>query len=192
MTTKSTVKSKSRRSKSITGTGNPLDYYGLRWLFDEDNPDHISIEDRVQQFKQRDLAKTKLFVCATNLFWAPRSRKRVILASSGYRRKPETTSDSDKSESPVITHNITGDSVKQPCSAVSLPIPSVLKDNKTVDHFEYRSWIATRKELNSDISLLGLNEDYLTRKPGKTPLEKNVLKKLVDKRKNNEESIVKN
>ena len=149
------------------------DFYGLRWLFDEDNPDHLSIEDKVKQFKARDLRKTKLFKCAAAVFWAPPSRKRVIIAKSGEQlnRNANAYSSPPADLRPVYATNT---------PVKSAPTTGHDASSDTVpDPLEYRSWIAERKALRSNLDSIALNEGYLRRKQDRTPMETNVLRMMV-------------
>ena len=54
--------------------------FDLERLFDEYNMDHIPEEQRLDQFKQRDISYVKYYKSAVKIFGGPISRRRVIIA----------------------------------------------------------------------------------------------------------------
>ena len=46
------------------------------------------------------------------------------------------------------------------------------------EYEKYKAWVAERKKLRSVINQSGLNQTWLEKKLGKTPLEKRVLKRM--------------
>ena len=44
---------------------------------------------------------------------------------------------------------------------------------------DYKNWVKERKEFRKELDSMGLNEEWLARKPDRTPLEHRVLTRLV-------------
>ena len=47
---------------------------------------------------------------------------------------------------------------------------------------EYKSWVANRKTFRADLESMGLNEEWLAKKPNKTALEQRVLRRMIEER----------
>ncbi|XP_064633040.1 EF-hand calcium-binding domain-containing protein 12-like [Lineus longissimus] len=187
-----------RKASSIRSKKSNLSEYGLGRLFDTDNADHLSIEDQLKLYKKRDLEDTKYYKCAVKVFWAPRSRKRVIVAQpkevlrGGHPDAPkEEKSRFSKPALPKVGEDtsiaelerIIEDLEKGPEKPISRPPPEISSKFTEPDEItEYKTWLEKRKQLRTDIDSMGLNEEWLANKPNKTELEMRVLQKIIDDR----------
>ena len=150
-----------------------LSSFNFDWLFDPDRIDHLPIAEQLERYTKRDLAKVKLYKIATKIWGAPLSRKRYIEAGPMYgdgRLKPIGVSDSSK---------ITAD-LQPPVKHSYGPSSEVIQQQLAKDKVSnYKSWMDNRKTFRKNLDNMGLNDEYLTRKPNKTELERRVLKKLL-------------
>ena len=148
--------------------------YDMQRLFDPYNFDHIPEEERLKIFKQRDLPHIKHYKAAVKIFGGPPCRKRVIVAP------PMETPLKHRlglyhnvfvpPAAPVLNGSLKplGQAVKEPTAEEKA---RAAEDEKVA---KYKSWIGERKKLRNDLDHIGLNEEFLARKPDKTELEKRV------------------
>ncbi len=155
--------------------------YNLDWLFDSDRLDHLSIEEQMKFYKQRNLKKTKLFKRAAEIFGAPASRKRVIVApplyTSWYKEGyPEGVS---------IDKQFYTSSVIPPKVPEQTPSTAEIRGREERAKFEeYQNWVSDRRKFRKDLDSLGLSEEWLSRKLHKTALEQRVLTRMIAERTN--------
>lgn len=154
--------------------------FPLARLFDPFNLDHISERKRMDEFAHRDLAHVKHYKAAVKIFGGPLSRKRVLIAPPmelplkhrlglyvGRRTPPPA---------PKLNSQL------KPQAPAVKPEPEELvlarQAQERVD--KYKSWFKDRQKFRNDLENMGLNSDWLSKKPHKTLLEKRVLMQLKD------------
>ena len=54
--------------------------YNFEWLYDPNRFDHLPIDEQLKLYKHRDLKQTKIYKFAAQIWGAPQSRKRKIVA----------------------------------------------------------------------------------------------------------------
>ncbi len=126
----------------------PADYYGLKRLFNPDSVDHLTIEEQLERYKQRDLRKVKIYKIAASIWGEPRVRKRAFFAPPMQRRGsgdglPDSAADFPHKPLPPI------------CSELRPQVkPSVQPTEEQVAAAEaeeqrrsYRSWMDERMKL---------------------------------------------
>jgi ABC-type dipeptide/oligopeptide/nickel transport system ATPase subunit len=59
-------------------------------------------------------------------------------------------------------------------------IEAQLKNKQILD--DYKTWVDQRKQFRSQLDSMGLNEEWLRRKPHKTAQEQRVLVRMIDAR----------
>lgn len=148
--------------------------YDLQRLFDPYNFDHIPEGERLKLFKQRDLPHIKHYKAAVKIFGGPPCRTRVIVAP------PMETPIKHRlglyhdvfvpPDAPLLNGTLKPlrETVKKPTEEERTKAE---EDEKIA---KYKSWIGERKKLRKDLDGIGLNEEFLRRKPDKTELEKRV------------------
>ena len=148
--------------------------YDMQRLFDPYNFDHISEEDRLKLFKQRNLPHIKHYKAAVKIFGGPPRRTRAIVAppmeTPLKHRLGLYHNQFVPPAAPVLNGSLKplGEAVKQPSAEEKAQAE---EDEKVA---KYKSWIGERKKLRNDLENIGLNEEFLARKPNKTELEKRV------------------
>ncbi|XP_074644628.1 EF-hand calcium-binding domain-containing protein 12-like [Tubulanus polymorphus] len=147
---------------------------GLEWLFSPDNYDHLTVEEQLKLYKQRDLTKTKIFKFATKIFWEPRSRKRVITATS----KEQLRGDPNLNDKTPWTADIRKQ-VPKPVPPTKEELIARVEADKRA---EFKNWLDGRKELRSKIDSLGLTEELLQKKKDRTPMEQRLLSRMIEER----------
>ena len=148
--------------------------YSLEWLFDPNNFDHLSVEDQLKLYKQRDLKRVKLYKWAARVWGKPPTRKRVIEAPPMYTSWQE-------SSLPVKIDRPPMNSQLKPQQSV-VPPPTEEENCDDVDLLEYKAWMKKRRNFRDKLEMMGLNEDWLARKPNKTPLEQRVLRRMMEEK----------
>ncbi|GFR88716.1 EF-hand calcium-binding domain-containing protein 12 [Elysia marginata] len=148
--------------------------YDLQRLFDPYNFDHIPKEERLKLFKQRDLPHIKHYKAAVKIFGGPPCRTRVIVAP------PMETPLKHRlglyhnvfvpPAAPVLNGSLK--TLRETVKAPTAEEKAQAEDDEKVA--QYKSWIGERKKLRKDLDNIGLNEEFLSRKPDKTELEKRV------------------
>ncbi|XP_005093715.1 uncharacterized protein LOC101848502 [Aplysia californica] len=148
--------------------------FDLQRLFDPYNFDHIPVDQRLSLFKQRDLPHVRHYKAAVKIFGGPHRRTRAIVAPP--------------METPLkhrlgVYHNVFQPPGPPALNGPLRPQPEPVKEPTTEEKAlmveeekvsKYKSWINERKKLRGDLDNLGLNENFLARKPDKTELEKRV------------------
>lgn len=162
--------------------------FPLKRLFDDYNLDHIKEADRMKLFRHRDLPHVKHYKAAVKIFGGPLSRKRVIVAPAMetnmghrlgiYANQPEYPS------APSLTSELKPAVVLDPLEYNKEEIKTEIEKDK---EFKYKKWIEERQKFRGDLDNMGLNEEWLQRKPGKTALEKRVLHRMKEERMPKEE-----
>ncbi|KAL3851719.1 hypothetical protein ACJMK2_015446 [Sinanodonta woodiana] len=152
--------------------------FPLNRLFDPLNMDEVPEDDRMKKFKHRDLAHVKHYKAAVRIFGGPLSRKRVIIAppmeTPMKHRLGMYMNLKPTPESPVLTTAL------KPQIPQEKPPPEELvaaqKERERED--SYKQWMQARQKFRNDLDNMGLSEQWLEKKPNKTALEKRVLIKL--------------
>ena len=149
------------------------DSYGLEWLFDPDRTDHLPIDEQLKLYQQRDLTRTKVFKFARRIWGGPPSRKRVIniTAAEPSEREPRGGLSIPKSKDECENSKFGMDQEL---------INAQLKNKQILD--EYRNWMDQRKKFRGQLDSMGLNEEWLRRKPNKTAQEQRVLMRMIEAR----------
>ena len=151
--------------------------YNFEWLFDPERFDHLPIEEQLKLYKHRDLKHTKIYKIAARIWGAPLSRKRKIVAP------PMNTT---WEQGPLST----GIKAQQINSELK-PTKAIRKQQTSADHEEmsnknniksYNKWMNDRKKFRANLDNMGLNEEWLARKPDKTALEHRVLRRMIEER----------
>lgn len=173
---------KPRRNK-----GGPTDImdedisYPLERLFDKFNLDHIPEKKRMDIFEHRDLPHIKHYKAAVKIFGGPLSRKRVMVAPPmetpmkhrlGLYMNQKTMPSPPQLNSPL-----------KPQIPAEKGEPEELKIAREAREREdkYKNWFKERQTFRNDLENMGLNSDWLSKKPNKTTLEKRVLRQLKEK-----------
>ncbi|GFO23218.1 EF-hand domain-containing protein c3orf25-like protein [Plakobranchus ocellatus] len=148
--------------------------FDMQRLFDPYNFDHIHEKERLKLFKQRDLPHIKHYKAAVKIFGGPPCRTRVIVAP------PMETPLKHRlglyhnvfvpPKAPVLNGSLKP--LEEPTKELSVEEKLRVEEDEKVA--KYKSWIGERKKLRKDLDGLGLNEDFLARKPDKTELERRV------------------
>ena len=147
--------------------------YRLEWLFDPDRYDHLPIEEQLNFFAQRNLRKVKIYKIATQLWGAPIKRKRKIIAPAMY---PEGT---NPFRVPPSAPAITSELKPQKPPPVMPTKEEILEKEERERLNSYEDWIKERKKFRNNLENMGLNEEWLKKKPNKTALEQRVLNKII-------------
>lgn len=157
------------------------DEYNFNWLFDPDRFDHLPIEEQVKRYKCRDLRQAKLYKCAAKIWGEPRSRIRRIVAPP-MCAQPEPPNPFSDAEPEVVASG--SSSLNSRNSAEKLatnPDPKSLAFQVMPEAVaSYQKWLGERKALRSGLESLGLNAEWLSRKPDKSPVELRVLQKILE------------
>ena len=150
--------------------------FNFEWLFDPDRIDHLPIQEQLKHYAQRDLKKTKIYKHATKIWGAPLSRKRFIVAPSMY-------GDGQGEANSLIQRN-TATSQLNPAKQVETgPSKEFIQEQLEKDKVnKYKKWMDERKTFRKDLDNMGLNIEYLDKKPDKTAIEKRVLKRMLDEK----------
>ena len=144
--------------------------YNLDWLYDPDRFDHLPIDKQLLLYKQRNLRKAKTFKLASTIWGTTYQRKRRFVLDSG-NTPSIINSFSTKVESEITNfENLQTDTV-----------PSSIVDE--TDESKYSKWIENRKNLRHGLENLVVNEQWLSSKHGRTPMEQRVLEYLRQTRK---------
>ncbi|KAK6994745.1 EF-hand calcium-binding domain-containing protein 12 [Biomphalaria glabrata] len=148
--------------------------FDLERLFDPYNFDHIPLDKRLDQFKQRDLAHIKHYKAAVKIFGGPPMRTRVIVAPPmetplkhrlGYYMNKVSTP-------PPPTLNGTLRSPPEPKKNIPDEVKQKIAEDKKRD--DYKQRIASRKKIEDNLKNLIFDEEFLGRKLNKSELEKRV------------------
>ena len=155
--------------------------YNFDWLFDPNRFDHLPIEEQLKLYKQRDLKKTKAYKFAAKIWGAPRSRKRKIIAGP---MRPGGNDNETSNPGAVISKpsQITAPLNPQ-IPPPKLPSAAEIRGRQEREKIEsYEKWIRDRRNFRSNLESMGLNEQWLARKPDKTALEQRVLNRMIAER----------
>ena len=148
------------------------DTYNLEWLFDPDRTDHLTIDEQLKLYQQRNLKRTKVYKLASRIWGAPASRKRVIYASM--HNKPQF------GEENVLRKTKQQKDILAQLGKDNEQLASGLKATEILR--EYKTWINERKQFRNQIDLMRLSEEWLRRKPDKTGQEQRVLARMIEKK----------
>ncbi|KAK2148452.1 hypothetical protein LSH36_497g02056 [Paralvinella palmiformis] len=148
------------------------DTYNLEWLFDPDRTDHLTIDEQLKLYQQRNLRRTKVYKFASKIWGSPASRKRVFYASS--HNVPQYGE-----ENVLRKAKLEKDALAQ-LEKDSEHLASGLKATEVLR--EYKIWINERKKFRNQIDLMRLSEEWLRRKPDKTGQEQRVLARMIEKK----------
>lgn len=147
--------------------------YRLQWLFDPKRNDHLPIEEQLEFFNQRDLRKVKIYKIATTIWGTPIKRKRKIIA-------PPMYPDSDGFTKPNKLEPIITSELKPQVPPPEQPTKEEVAGRKEREKLDdYKKWMYDRKDFRNKLESMGLNEEWLSKKSDKTPLECRVLNKIV-------------
>ncbi|KAK3609529.1 hypothetical protein CHS0354_007330 [Potamilus streckersoni] len=161
--------------------------FPLNRLFDPLNMDEVPEDDRMKKFKHRDLAHVKHYKAAVRIFGGPLSRKRVIIAppmeTPMKHRLGMYMNLKPTPESPVLTTAL------KPQIQQEKPPPEelVVAQREREREDSYKQWMQARQKFRNDLDNMGLSEQWLEKKPNKTALEKRVLMKLRQTKKEQKE-----
>lgn len=166
--------------------------FDLERLFDPCNLDHLPEKERLDYFKRRDLTGVKYYKAAALLFRNPMefvSRERIInappmetlakhktgvyLNKIEYPPAPRTCGDVIK---PTKT-NKNGNNEKQ--DKCGLQSGAKETENMSEREQKYKKWLQERQKFRSNLENVGLNADWLRRKPDKTEIENRVLERML-------------
>lgn len=153
-----------------------LSDYCLEWLFDESRMDHLSIEEQLDLYEQRDLRKVKIYKIATQIWGAKTKRKRVFVAPPMYKKAHE-------SADAIINTKPINAELKPQKPPPKQPSEAEIKAREQQGKIDdYKKWFAGRIKFRQDLESMGLQEDWLASKPDRTPLEQRVLTKMIKDR----------
>ena len=148
--------------------------FDLARLFDPYNFDHIPKNDRLGLFKQRDLPHVRHYKAAVKIFGGPPHRTRQIVAPPMETPIKHRLGLYQNVFTPPEPPSLNGP-LKPPPEPVKQPTEEEKAAAEENDKFsKYKKWMAERKQLRSNLDNLGLNENFLARKPDKSELEKRV------------------
>jgi len=148
------------------------DTYNLEWLFDPDRTDHLTIDEQLKLYQQRNLRRTKVYKFASKIWGSPASRKRVFYASS--HNVPQYGEENVLRKAKLEKDALTQLEKDSEHLASGLKATEVLR--------EYKIWINERKKFRNQIDLMRLSEEWLRRKPDKTGQEQRVLARMIEKK----------
>lgn len=156
------------------------DEYNFDWLFDPDRFDHLPIEEQVRHYKCRDLRQAKLYKCAARIWGEPRSRVRRIIAPP-MCAQPEPPDPSDAESETVAPSSASLNARASAEKLLSGPVQKSLAIQVMPEAVaSYEKWLGERKALRNGLESLGLNAEWLSRKPDKSPVELRVLQKILE------------
>ncbi|XP_052779508.1 EF-hand calcium-binding domain-containing protein 12-like [Mya arenaria] len=154
--------------------------FPLARLFDRFNLDHIPERKRMEEFEHRDLAHIKHYKAAVKIFGGPLSRKRVMVAPPMETpMKHRLGLYADKKPSPP---SLQLNNELKPQIPFERPEPDEIVAARQYREREdnYKSWFKDRQKFRGDLENMGLNTEWLSKKPNKTALEKRVFRQLQD------------
>lgn len=154
--------------------------YPLARLFDPLNMDHIPERQRMEQFEHRDLAHVKHYKAAVKIFGGPLSRKRVIVAPRMETPMKHRLGLYMDRKSPPPSKPFNTNLEPQIPPEKGLPEELVIAKQAQEREDKYKAWFKERQKFRNDLENMGLNIDWLTKKPDKSVLEKRVLRQLND------------
>lgn len=146
--------------------------YGLRRLF-QLPVDYLSMEERLQQYKQRDLIPSHLYRIGIRLFGnAPLTRTRVFQASqfSPPNWQPRV-------HPSRVLHSPDKEQEQE------IKLEEALKGPRKPSDFteaEYREWVEERMRIREGLEGMGVSERWLCSKD-RTPAEEHLLTQLREK-----------
>ena len=152
--------------------------FPLARLFDKFNLDHVPERKRMDEFEHRDLAHIKHYKAAVKIFGGPLSRKRVMVAPPMETpMKHRLGLYAYKTEDPTPPKL---NSELKPQKPFEVPEPEEITAARKYREREdnYKSWFQGRQTFRNDLENMGLNSEWLSKKPNKTVLEKRVLRQL--------------
>ena len=152
--------------------------YPLARLFDPLNMDHIPERKRMEQFEHRDLAHVKHYKAAVKIFGGPLSRRRVIVAPPMETPMKHRLGLYMDRKSPPPSKPINTDLEPQIPPEKGLPEELIIAKQAQEREDKYKAWFKERQKFRNDLENMGLNSDWLTKKPDKSVLEKRVLRQL--------------
>lgn len=182
----------------LRGGGEPADLmdadisFPLTRLFDRFNLDHVPESKRMEEFEHRDLAHVKHYKAAVKIFGGPFSRKRVMVAppmeTPMKHRLGIYLDQRTMPAAPTLNTEL------KPQKPFEVPEPEEIVAARAAREREdkYKSWFKERRQFRNDLENMGLNTEWLSKKPNKTELETRVFKQLKDaerKKENKEESV---
>lgn len=170
------------RGRNDTGPTDLLDAdisFPLARLFDPFNLDHVPERKRMEHFEHRDLAHIKHYKAAVKIFGGPLSRKRILIAPPMETPLKHRLGNFPVKVQPPIPATQFNSTVK-PQIPAEKPPPEELVIAKQAEEREdkYKAWFKERKMFRNNLENMGLNMEWLIKKPNKTQLEKRVLNEM--------------
>ena len=152
--------------------------FPLARLFDPYNMDQIPEKSRMEQFEHRDLAHVKHYKAAVKIFGGPLSRKRVMVAPPMETPVKHRMGMYMLRKSPPPSKAYNTDLTPQIPPDKPLPEELVIAKQAQEREDRYKAWFKERQKFRNDLENMGLNMDWLSKKPNKTVLEKRVIRQL--------------
>ncbi|KAL4226312.1 EF-hand calcium binding domain 12 [Mactra antiquata] len=155
--------------------------FPLARLFDKFNLDHVPEKKRMELFEHRDLAHIKHYKAAVKIFGGPLSRKRVMVAppmETPLKHRLGLYMDQKPTPSaPKFNNEL------KPQIPAEKEEPEELRIAREAREREdnYKQWFKERQKFRNDLENMGLNSNWLSKKPNKTVLENRVLHQLKEK-----------
>ena len=147
----------------------------LDWLFDPDRNDHLPIEKQLEFYSQRNLRDVKIYKIARRLWGNTFTRTRKIIAPP-----MSTKSSSADSECPPLVPPRSVTQLKP--IDLTRPKDEAGTEEDTEQLQEYYQWLHRRREFREKFDKMGDIIEWLSGKPDKTALEKNVLKRTLQEK----------
>ena len=154
--------------------------YPLARLFDPYNMDETPERKRMESFEHRDLAHVKHYKAAVKIFGGPLSRKRVIVAPPMETPMKHRLGMYLTRTSPPPPRALNTDLIPQIPPEKPLPEELVIAKQAQEREDKYKAWFRERQKFRNDLENMGLNMNWLTKKPNKSVLENRVLCQLKD------------
>ena len=164
--------------------------FPLARLFDPYNMDQIPERKRMEQFEHRDLAHVKHYKAAVKIFGGPLSRKRVIVAPPMETPTKHRLGMYITRKSPPPSKTFNTDLNPQIPPEKPLPEELVIAKQAQEREDKYKAWFKERQKFRNDLENMGLNMDWLSKKPNKSVLERRVLQKLKEEEGQKIETVV--